>query len=424
MLSRVCMPIDAISAKPSWKHVTYSTPGATTAAAAAAPIPSRVRITACALPTGPLAPAGTVDMMLYPEALLCTRSTEQRATLEQSREAAAAAAALARVGIPTMPVPYEHLVLVCTHNSRSRRCGRTGPQVQPLQINMKVIEAMQERKAQLRMSDTQLSIVACSHIGGHKHAGVCIVWPQGHWYGRLTKENAADIVDTCVEHKRVQAQPPRLPPPARRPFPRNEHRSVRQKPPIYTGETASSGTERICGESSSADTSSPAANAKSSRSNARLAVEARLGSDVLLLRSAEGAKPPSAPKPAAALFFCAQCSASAASAAALSAASAAAARRWATTAVRGKAACHGESSSRSEQVYKAANSNVQTVHHECAKGSLTENGRRGLGTNVDAATGELMAVRLPARDALPLRTASIAAAHHTRQCGMRLASMH
>ncbi|KAG5182468.1 Sucraseferredoxin-like protein [Tribonema minus] len=57
---------------------------------------------------------------------------------------------------------------------------------------------MQAHKAKLNLTDTQLSIAGCSHIGGHKYAGVCIVYPQGDWYGLVTKRNAANILDTCV----------------------------------------------------------------------------------------------------------------------------------------------------------------------------------------------------------------------------------
>ena len=32
-------------------------------------------------------------------------------------------------GLRPVPVPYQKMVLVCTHMSRDKRCGRAGPQV-------------------------------------------------------------------------------------------------------------------------------------------------------------------------------------------------------------------------------------------------------------------------------------------------------
>lgn len=86
---------------------------------------------------------------------------------------------------------WERLVLVCVHGSRDKRCGRAGPQV------------IEQLKAELKTprfknADGDVAVHGCSHIGGHAFAGTCIVYPQGDWYGRLSKSNAGVLLDHIV----------------------------------------------------------------------------------------------------------------------------------------------------------------------------------------------------------------------------------
>jgi hypothetical protein len=70
--------------------------------------------------------------------------------------------------IPQSPLPWTTLVLVCCHQARDNRCGRAGPQV------------IEEATAQLaQRGTTTVAVLPTSHIGGHKFAGVLVVYPQG-----------------------------------------------------------------------------------------------------------------------------------------------------------------------------------------------------------------------------------------------------
>lgn len=69
-------------------------------------------------------------------------------------------------------------VFVCAHGSRDVRCGVCGPAL---------IEKLNE-EIQLRGLKDQISVMACSHVGGHKYAGNLIIYSpapngkiMGHW---------------------------------------------------------------------------------------------------------------------------------------------------------------------------------------------------------------------------------------------------
>jgi hypothetical protein len=87
--------------------------------------------------------------------------------------------------------PWKHLITVCSHTKRDKRCGKIGPQV---------IDAIQEALAlKIRESknhsdndndnsgiDCITKVIDTSHIGGHKYAGTLIIYPQSDWYGLVT----------------------------------------------------------------------------------------------------------------------------------------------------------------------------------------------------------------------------------------------
>jgi len=81
-----------------------------------------------------------------------------------------------------------HYVFVCIHGTRDKRCGRIGP---------KVLQSYQEAVAKKGLSD-KIHILGSSHIGGHKYAGVIIVYPSGDWYGYLAEKNVEKLVDDYV----------------------------------------------------------------------------------------------------------------------------------------------------------------------------------------------------------------------------------
>jgi Sucrase/ferredoxin-like len=113
-----------------------ATGSANSAATATAVVDEKVKkprykpllLTACTEPStgGP----GTVDIMLYPDAVIYTVDSTSAALQSFVQTVlVAAVTAAADVQLPVRPVPWRNLVLVCTHANRDKRCGKAGPQV-------------------------------------------------------------------------------------------------------------------------------------------------------------------------------------------------------------------------------------------------------------------------------------------------------
>ena len=83
-------------------------------------------------------------------------------------------------------LPWKTIVLVCVHASRDNRCGRAGPQV---------IDEFNEQLLKRSICKSTLTVAGSSHIGGHKFAGVLVVYPSGDWYGLISKRNVSDLLD-------------------------------------------------------------------------------------------------------------------------------------------------------------------------------------------------------------------------------------
>lgn len=82
-------------------------------------------------------------------------------------------------------LPWERLVLICSHASRDKRCGRAGP----ILIN--------EFNKQLtsHTSSNKVAVFGSSHIGGHEFAGTLIVYPEGKCFGYVTKNKVSVLLD-------------------------------------------------------------------------------------------------------------------------------------------------------------------------------------------------------------------------------------
>ena len=81
-------------------------------------------------------------------------------------------------------------VFVCAHGSRDMRCGVCGPAL---------IEKF-NNEIEVRGLKDQVSVMACSHVGGHKYAGNLIIYSpgpdgkiMGHWYGYVTNDDVPDF---------------------------------------------------------------------------------------------------------------------------------------------------------------------------------------------------------------------------------------
>ncbi|KAK7265987.1 hypothetical protein RIF29_18624 [Crotalaria pallida] len=86
-------------------------------------------------------------------------------------------------------------IFVCAHGSRDVRCGVCGPAL---------IEKLNQEIG-LRGLKKQISVLACSHIGGHKYAGNVIIYGPGrdgnitgHWYGYVTPNDVPALLDQHI----------------------------------------------------------------------------------------------------------------------------------------------------------------------------------------------------------------------------------
>lgn len=95
------------------------------------------------------------------------------------------------------PLGYDHLILVCTHKSRDKRCGRIGPEV------LKSFAEEVEKREDAGTLTKRVAVRASSHTGGHKYAGVAVVYPQATWYGRLDTKSAPRVLDAIVADMRM-----------------------------------------------------------------------------------------------------------------------------------------------------------------------------------------------------------------------------
>ncbi|KAJ0753338.1 putative thioredoxin-like ferredoxin, Thioredoxin-like superfamily [Helianthus annuus] len=87
-------------------------------------------------------------------------------------------------------------VFVCAHNSRDKRCGVCGPVL---------MEKFNEEIGVRGLKD-EVFVGACSHVGGHKYAGNLIIYSKvqeekvsGHWYGYVTPNDVADLLDQHIK---------------------------------------------------------------------------------------------------------------------------------------------------------------------------------------------------------------------------------
>lgn len=75
----------------------------------------------------------------------------------------------------------DHL-FVCVHGNRDARCGEWGPQF------------YESLRYEVEKQGAIAHVHQTSHIGGHRYAATCIVYPQGVWYGNLRPWDAARLV--------------------------------------------------------------------------------------------------------------------------------------------------------------------------------------------------------------------------------------
>jgi len=173
----------------------------------------KVRVTAMVLAASDAIHSGQAQILVYPDNLSFSLTPDQVASFADF-----VVQPLPLRESPSL-VEYVHneplfkkLVLVCVHGSRDKRCGRAGPQV------ISELERLLEEKTTTDASTTTASTITTtttssasaavlptdvivrgsSHIGGHVYAGTMIVYPEGQWYGRITKHNSAELLGNIL----------------------------------------------------------------------------------------------------------------------------------------------------------------------------------------------------------------------------------
>ena len=86
-----------------------------------------------------------------------------------------------------LPLAGQH-VLVCVHMNRDPRCGVCGP----------VLAGLFEQELAARGLAGQVAVHRTSHLGGHEYAGNLVVYPGGDWYGYVTPDDVARIIDEHI----------------------------------------------------------------------------------------------------------------------------------------------------------------------------------------------------------------------------------
>lgn len=144
-----------------------------------------IKLTACdAVSTG----AEGFDIFLMPDMLILPEIT-----IHKVEQLADALVKQFEEGLPfdVTPMAGGDHIFVCVHANRDDRCGEWGPQLYD---------------ALTREIDAQQAIAyvhKTSHIGGHKFAATCIVYPQGVWYGNLRPEHAYRFVEEHLNQEQL-----------------------------------------------------------------------------------------------------------------------------------------------------------------------------------------------------------------------------
>jgi (2Fe-2S) ferredoxin len=145
----------------------------------------QIKMTACDAPsTG----AEGFDIFLLPDMLILPEIT-----VHKVEQLADALVKQFEAGLPfdVLPMAGGDHVFVCVHANRDERCGVWGP---PLYAALE-----REIKAQNAIAHVHQT----SHIGGHRFAATCIIYPQGVWYGNLRPDDAARVVDEHLNQEQL-----------------------------------------------------------------------------------------------------------------------------------------------------------------------------------------------------------------------------
>jgi len=146
---------------------------------------SWVKVTACDEPTH----GSGYDILVFPDNVRYQGVQESDIPVLVEEQVVNERVAAA---IPHQPLTKQY-VLVCTHGRRDIRCGECGPFLLPAFDLLLAAHQLTQ----------QVSVVATSHVGGHKFAGNVIIYPGGDWYGYVTPQDVPRLVEQHLVEGRI-----------------------------------------------------------------------------------------------------------------------------------------------------------------------------------------------------------------------------
>eukprot|EP01088_Endostelium_zonatum_P013486 TRINITY_DN28094_c0_g1_i1.p1 TRINITY_DN28094_c0_g1~~TRINITY_DN28094_c0_g1_i1.p1 ORF type:complete len:331 (-),score=68.93 TRINITY_DN28094_c0_g1_i1:46-1038(-) len=95
----------------------------------------------------------------------------------------------------------EITILICSHLNRDKNCGQKGPEI---------YQAAKEWLEEHKIESKSVNLLKTSHLGGHKHSGVCVVYPFGDWFGKVDKHSISNILEVYLKNKLSSSGEPNL----------------------------------------------------------------------------------------------------------------------------------------------------------------------------------------------------------------------
>jgi len=155
--------------------------------AQSANVAEEVKVTACSEPNST---SEGVDIYVYPDQIkyIGVKESDIPTLVKEHFVGGNPCASLKYISVENL-----FLVLVCTHGTRDKRCGRAGPAI---------LEQIQTVVDKRNLHD-KIKVLGSSHLGGHKYAGVITIYPIGDWYGYVNARNVEPIIDSYLKKHRL-----------------------------------------------------------------------------------------------------------------------------------------------------------------------------------------------------------------------------